>query len=287
MQNDSNRVSASNTTATFAAPALPETTADKFQTTDAVDSENSPLPPVPVDSSGAQPSARPSGVAGATEHSGNAGVPFAAAAAVAAVDAGWGGVFGPPYSAIFVDVDNKDASVGMSSPPAAFLEKSFLDNLKALLQGAGLASVGAGGLGGGGGGEGPPGVLAMNVAARSKQLFSGAVDAVCQAFPGGEVKDIVFKKRDIAHSANVFRCNCCRFCVLSRPFIPPVSCLLLVAKPKTATSLEILFRIYVFRYVRQDRYYSEIRTVRAGHAHPPPVTYSPFCCVIPVYPLTA
>lgn len=102
--------------------------------------------------------------------------------ATATSEMGWGGVFGPPYSAIFVDVDNKDTSVGMSCPPAAFLEKTFLMNLKALLQGAGV-----GGGGGATSGEGPPGVLAINVAARSKQLFSGAVGAVCEAFAGGEV----------------------------------------------------------------------------------------------------
>ncbi|CAN0215867.1 unnamed protein product, partial [Hapterophycus canaliculatus] len=44
---------------------------------------------------------------------------------------------GPPYSAIFLDVDSKDTSVGMSCPPAAFLEPAFLNNLKALLQGGG------------------------------------------------------------------------------------------------------------------------------------------------------
>ncbi|CAB1115968.1 unnamed protein product [Ectocarpus sp. CCAP 1310/34] len=94
---------------------------------------------------------------------------------------GWGEAFGPPYSAIFLDVDSKDTSVGMSCPPAAFLEPAFLTNLKTLLHGGG----GSGG--GGQGGAGGPGVLAINVAARSKELFGGAVDAVCAAFAGGEV----------------------------------------------------------------------------------------------------
>ncbi|CAM9411231.1 unnamed protein product [Ectocarpus sp. 12 AP-2014] len=94
---------------------------------------------------------------------------------------GWGEAFGPPYSAIFLDVDSKDTSVGMSCPPAAFLEPAFLTNLKTLLHGGG------GGGGGGQGVAGGPGVLAINVAARSKELFGGAVDAVCAAFAGGEV----------------------------------------------------------------------------------------------------
>lgn len=94
---------------------------------------------------------------------------------------GWGEAFGPPYSAIFLDVDSKDTSVGMSCPPAAFLEPAFLINLKALLQGGG---GGGGGAQGGGGGAG---VLAINVAARSKELFGKAMTAVCTAFAGGEV----------------------------------------------------------------------------------------------------
>ncbi|CAM9929821.1 unnamed protein product, partial [Ectocarpus fasciculatus] len=97
---------------------------------------------------------------------------------------GWGEAFGPPYSAIFLDVDSKDTSVGMSCPPAAFLEPAFLTNLKALLHGGG---GGGGGSGGSQGGAGGPGVLAINVAARSKELFGGALDAVCAAFEGGEV----------------------------------------------------------------------------------------------------
>lgn len=93
----------------------------------------------------------------------------------------WGGAFGPPYSAIFLDVDSKDTSVGMSCPPAAFLEAAFLANLKTLLHGGGQAVGGAGGAGKN------SGVLAINVAARSQELFSGAMDAVCKAFPDGEV----------------------------------------------------------------------------------------------------
>lgn len=52
--------------------------------------------------------------------------------------------------------------------------------MKTLLNG-GLES------GTGGAGGGPAGVLAINVAARSKELFRGSVNAVCDAFDGGEV----------------------------------------------------------------------------------------------------
>ena len=90
----------------------------------------------------------------------------------------WGGAFGPPYSAIFVDVDSKDTTVGMSCPPAAFLDSAFLTNIKMLLVGGAETGVRTGRY---------PGVLAVNVAARSKELFGGAVDAICAAFPDGEV----------------------------------------------------------------------------------------------------
>ncbi|CAM9263609.1 unnamed protein product [Scytosiphon promiscuus] len=103
----------------------------------------------------------------------------------------WGQAFGPPYSAIFLDVDSKDTSVGMSCPPAAFLEPAFLNNLKALLQGGGSGG------GKGGGGEGGPGVLAINVAARSKELFGNAMTAVCAAFTGGEVHKVRASEDDV------------------------------------------------------------------------------------------
>jgi len=44
-----------------------------------------------------------------------------------------------PYHVIIVDVDSKDVTVGMSCPPASFLEKPFLDSVKALLHSEGLA----------------------------------------------------------------------------------------------------------------------------------------------------
>jgi spermidine synthase len=69
---------------------------------------------------------------------------------------------GAPFAAIFIDVDSKDASVGMSCPPAAFAEESYLRILHNLLQ--------------------EHGVLAINVAARSAQLHAGVLAAVTAVF---------------------------------------------------------------------------------------------------------
>ncbi|CAM9246032.1 unnamed protein product [Phaeothamnion confervicola] len=87
----------------------------------------------------------------------------AAAAAAEAVATG----FGPPYAAVFIDVDSKDVTVGMSCPPAAFLASEFLAAVKATLC--------------------PDGVLAVNVAARARTAHMHAVAAVGAAFAGGEV----------------------------------------------------------------------------------------------------
>lgn len=106
---------------------------------------------------------------------------------------GWDEAFGPPYTAIFVDVDSKDKSVGMSCPPAAFVEATFLNNLKSLLRGVPPGkAVDRGGPSGNGEGQGQGqgqglGVLAINIAARSKGLYDGAVKAVSDVFAGGEV----------------------------------------------------------------------------------------------------
>jgi hypothetical protein len=69
---------------------------------------------------------------------------------------------GAPFAAIFIDVDSKDASVGMSCPPAAFAEESYLRVLHSLLQ--------------------EQGVLAINVAARSAQLHAGVLAAVTAVY---------------------------------------------------------------------------------------------------------
>lgn len=68
---------------------------------------------------------------------------------------------------VCLDVDAKDASVGMSCPPPEFLEAGFLLKVKTgLLEG---------------------GVLVVNVSARSSELAKAALGAICAAFPGGRV----------------------------------------------------------------------------------------------------
>lgn len=42
------------------------------------------------------------------------------------------------YDAIVLDVDSKDISAGVSSPPLAFVEKHFLTNSKLLLKDSGI-----------------------------------------------------------------------------------------------------------------------------------------------------
>ena len=41
------------------------------------------------------------------------------------------------YDAIILDVDSKDVSAGVSSPPQAFVEQQFLTNTQLLLKGSG------------------------------------------------------------------------------------------------------------------------------------------------------
>ena len=41
------------------------------------------------------------------------------------------------YDAIILDVDSKDVSAGVSSPPQAFVEQQFLTNTRLLLKGSG------------------------------------------------------------------------------------------------------------------------------------------------------
>jgi spermidine synthase len=68
---------------------------------------------------------------------------------------------------VFLDVDSKDTSVGMSAPPQEFLEASFLSRVKAGLR------------------EG--GILVANLSARSNDLSKAALDAIRAAFPNGRV----------------------------------------------------------------------------------------------------
>ena len=88
------------------------------------------------------------------------------------------------WDAIVVDVDNKDASLGISCPAPAFLEPAFLQACRARLRGGGEE--------GGGGG-----VLAMNVAARSSEMLGRALDALAGTFAGGELYEVHPTEQDV------------------------------------------------------------------------------------------
>lgn len=66
------------------------------------------------------------------------------------------------YHAIIVDVDSKDVTVGMSCPPAAFLEDSFLESVKNLLH--------------------PDGLAIFNLSCRSKPLLESTLTKLGTAF---------------------------------------------------------------------------------------------------------
>ncbi|XP_077188691.1 eEF1A lysine and N-terminal methyltransferase [Paroedura picta] len=83
------------------------------------------------------------------------------------------------YDAIMVDVDSKDAAVGMSCPPPAFVEKPFLQEVRALLK--------------------MEGVFILNLVCRDTQLRDTVLATLKEAFPllyarriEGEVNEILF-----------------------------------------------------------------------------------------------
>jgi len=82
------------------------------------------------------------------------------------------------WDAIVVDVDNADASLGISCPAPAFLTPEFLEACRARLTDDG-------------------GVLIMNVAARSSELLGGAIGAVGKVFVGGEVHEARPTEQDV------------------------------------------------------------------------------------------
>jgi hypothetical protein len=86
---------------------------------------------------------------------------------------------GEAWDAIVVDVDNKDASLGISCPAPAFLTPEFLAACRLRLT--------------------PEGLLAVNVAARSPELLGGALDAVARAFVsgGGELYTVHPTEQDV------------------------------------------------------------------------------------------
>lgn len=80
------------------------------------------------------------------------------------------------YVFIVVDVDSKDTTVGMSCPPEAFLSDSYLGRIKdALADG---------------------GVLVLNVAARSPDMYQSALESVCRAFPSSDGRVFFLKASD-------------------------------------------------------------------------------------------
>jgi spermidine synthase len=81
------------------------------------------------------------------------------------------------HGLICLDVDSKDVSLGISCPPPAFLEASFLSKVKsALLE---------------------DGILVVNLSARSSELLKGALDAIKGAFSNGRVFTIMPSEDDV------------------------------------------------------------------------------------------
>ncbi|XP_060088414.1 eEF1A lysine and N-terminal methyltransferase [Heteronotia binoei] len=83
------------------------------------------------------------------------------------------------YDAIMFDVDSKDAAVGMSCPPPAFVEKPFLQKVRALLK--------------------TEGVFILNLVCRDAKLRETVLAALKEVFPllyawqiEGEVNKILF-----------------------------------------------------------------------------------------------
>jgi spermidine synthase/SAM-dependent methyltransferase len=74
---------------------------------------------------------------------------------------------GATFHSIFIDVDNKDLSVGMNSPPEGFVTESSLRLFLSLLSDGG--------------------VLAVNVAARSGTVLQRILEVACRVFPSGNV----------------------------------------------------------------------------------------------------
>ncbi|KAM3576310.1 hypothetical protein VYU27_001841 [Nannochloropsis oceanica] len=82
------------------------------------------------------------------------------------------------WDSIIVDVDNADASLGVSCPAPAFLTPDFLEACRKRLTDDG-------------------GVLIMNIAARSSELLGGAMEEVGKVFVGGEVHETRPTEQDV------------------------------------------------------------------------------------------
>ncbi|EWM30273.1 methyltransferase-like protein 13 isoform 1 [Nannochloropsis gaditana] len=82
------------------------------------------------------------------------------------------------WDAIIVDVDNADASLGISCPAPDFLTGHFLESCRARLVDEG-------------------GILIMNVAARSSDLLEGSMEATRKIFASGEVHEARPTEQDV------------------------------------------------------------------------------------------
>nr|XP_006128863.2 methyltransferase-like protein 13 [Pelodiscus sinensis] len=83
------------------------------------------------------------------------------------------------YSAVMFDVDSKDPTLGMSCPPPAFVEKSFLEKVRTILA--------------------PDGVFVLNLVCRDSLLKASVLAALKEVFPllyarriEGEVNEILY-----------------------------------------------------------------------------------------------
>ncbi|CAI5776318.1 eEF1A lysine and N-terminal methyltransferase isoform X3 [Podarcis lilfordi] len=90
------------------------------------------------------------------------------------------------YDAIMFDVDSKDSALGMSCPPPAFVEKSFLQKVRTLLKKEGL--------------------FILNLVCRDTQLRDAVLATLRETFPllyvrriEGEVNEILFCQQQAKH----------------------------------------------------------------------------------------
>ncbi|XP_049588046.1 eEF1A lysine and N-terminal methyltransferase [Syngnathus scovelli] len=90
---------------------------------------------------------------------------------------------GTLFDAIMFDVDNKDSTVGMSCPPAAFVENSILHKVSSLLT--------------------PKGIFILNLVCRDSALRKDVLERVSGVFPAilsrkidGEVNEVLLCRRE-------------------------------------------------------------------------------------------
>ncbi|XP_054835158.1 eEF1A lysine and N-terminal methyltransferase [Eublepharis macularius] len=90
------------------------------------------------------------------------------------------------YDAIMFDVDSKDSALGMSCPPPAFVEKPFLQKVRALLK--------------------TEGIFILNLVCRDARLRDTVLAALKETFPllyvrriEGEVNEILFCQQQSRH----------------------------------------------------------------------------------------